>query len=109
MTDTPRRTEADAEAGDYIEDQPETWAAFVETLRRYHDHLNAARDRYGDDAYGIVAGAMLSYLYDEHSVYLHQGVVPLPPSEGRATFTVSPRAQTDYRVIETDPRRDSQP
>ena len=72
--DSVGRTEPrtpDVEAGSYIEDDPAAWEAFLEGARRYFtDNLAHLRAKFGDDGIGIAAGAMLSYLADEHGVYL---------------------------------------
>ena len=63
-------SEVDANAGEYIEDDAPAWSAFVEAVRRYHDYLPSLVERFGDDAFGIVAGSMIGFMADRHKVYV---------------------------------------
>lgn len=58
----------DAEAGSYIESDPEAWEGFCAALHRYHDYIPSLKERFGDDAIKIVAGSMLAYMADQHRV-----------------------------------------
>jgi hypothetical protein len=61
-----------AEAGDYIEDDPLAWEVFVGALRTYCGDIGALREQFGAKGYEIAAGAMLSYLADQHGVYIRR-------------------------------------
>lgn len=60
------------EAGDYLEDDPRAWAAIVEAVQRYALHNEALIAHVGSEpsAAAIIAGAMASFLADQHGVYL---------------------------------------
>lgn len=60
----------DAEAGSYIEEDPEAWQAFCLALHRYHDYLPSLKERFGEDAIKIVAGSMLAFMADQHRVFV---------------------------------------
>lgn len=64
--------EPDTEAGSYIEDDPAAWLAFVQAVRRYADAFVPLTAHLGgpDAAAEIVAGSMLSYLADQHHVFV---------------------------------------
>jgi hypothetical protein len=72
MTDNGKGKEPNVEAGDYIEDDPEAWKAWVTVIRRYAPHWAglSAHVNTPDDAAEIVAGTMLSVLADEFDLYL---------------------------------------
>jgi hypothetical protein len=64
--------EPDTEAGGYIEDDPAAWLAFVDAVRQYAEQFDAMTRHLGtpDAAAEVLAGSMLSYLADEHSVFV---------------------------------------
>lgn len=70
--------EVNAEAGDYIEDDPAAWLAFVEAMRRYGARFESMTTHLGSPnaAAEVLAGAMLSYLADEHSVFVRSEKEP---------------------------------
>ena len=62
----------DVEAGDYIEDDPEAWKAFVSAVNRYAPRYDGLRAQMGEDAGDILAGAILSYLAGQHGLYVRR-------------------------------------
>jgi hypothetical protein len=76
-----REREPDVEAGDYIEDDPVAWAAWIETVRRYvPGYYRELVEHIGTDegAASIVGGAMLSYLADQHGLFLSREAAAVP-------------------------------
>jgi hypothetical protein len=60
------------EAGDYIEDDPEAWAAWLAMVREYGPQFAALSAHLGADdaAAEVIAGTVLSRLADRHGLYL---------------------------------------
>jgi len=68
-------TAVNAEAGDYIEDDPAAWSALVDAFGLYASQLDDLAEHLGTrhGAVEVLAGAMLSRLADVHSLYLRSG------------------------------------
>jgi|SRR5712671_4457095 len=76
MTSDTGSAEPNVEAGDYIEDDPEAWVAWVQVLRRYGPEFGKLTAHLGseDAAAEVLAGTMLSVLADQHGLYLRRAI-----------------------------------
>ena len=76
--------DVNAEAGDYIEDDPAAWAAFVGAVRQYAEQFDNLAKHLGtpDAAAEVLAGAMLSYLADEHDVFVRSATLAAARTPG---------------------------
>jgi hypothetical protein len=74
MTPDAPRTEPNTEAASYIEDDPEAWSGWVDTVRRYAHHFGPLIAELGSEeaAASVLGGTILAYLADQHGLYLRR-------------------------------------
>lgn len=70
MTDTERMP--NTEAADYIEDDPQAWAAWLDALGRFIPFHDSLTDHFRTHATAdsIIGGSILAYLADTYGLYL---------------------------------------
>lgn len=78
----------DLEAGAYIEDDPEAWAAWLEALGRFVPFQPTLADHFNSPATAtdVIGGSIIAYLADRYGLYLLRADTAYPCGLPRALY-----------------------